>query len=298
MLHLLSDTCWLSLLHVNLLFEETHLFGKRMHTVSIANQKGGVGKTTTSVNLGASLASLGYQVLLIDMDAQGSLTSWLGAPNEVGKGIYSFFEKQTTLSNLVRKTEIDNLSLVPSSPWLARLERMLLLSDDPGISISPYEILREGLHSLQDAFQYCLIDCPPNLGPASKNALVGSDSVIIPVESRYLATEGIIQLEETIEAVRKKLNPNLTVEGILACRFDGRLNHCKQIMEQLRNQFGDLMYQTVIRENVHLSEAPSFGKPILTYKENSFGSQDYQALAKEFLSRNENVPVLTKAVVN
>ena len=249
-----------------------------MRAIAIVNQKGGTGKTTTVVSLGAALAERGKRVLLIDLDPQYSTTTWL-AVEDVGRGVFDLFAEpeKTYPESLVRPTGTENLSLLGASAWLVGAEKAL--SNQPGAET----ILREKMKELdQDHFDYVLLDCSPTLGVLTVNALTAVSEIIVPVECHVMGLQGLAQLLQTVELVRKRLNPALRVAGILACRLDGRTNHGPEIVSKLRSRFPQT-FQTVIRENVRLAECPSMGEPITAYAPSSSGAEDYRALANELI---------------
>lgn len=253
-----------------------------MRTISVINQKGGSGKTTTTVCLGAALAEAGKRVLLIDLDPQYSTTQWLAA-HDVGRGVFDLFAdpEATRLADLVRPTGTANLSLVGSSAWLVGAEKAL--SSEPGAEI----LLRQKLAALGgDAFDYALIDCPPTLGVLTVNALTAVREVLVPVECHVMGLQGLAQILQTVDRVRKRLNPDVRVTGILACRLDGRTNHGPEIVAKLRGRFPET-YRAVIRENIRLAECPSMGEPITAYAPSSSGAEDYRALAAEVIAQEE-----------
>ena len=248
--------------------------------VAVINQKGGSGKTTTTVNLGAALAELGKRVLLIDLDPQYSTTQWLAA-HQTGRGVFDLFaEPETThLASLVQPTGTANLSLVGSSAWLIGAEKAL--STEPGAET----ILRQKLAALEpDRFDYVLIDCPPTLGVLTVNALTAVTEVLVPVECHVMGLQGLAQILQTVDRVKKRLNPDLRIGGILACRLDQRTNHGPEIVAKLRGRFPET-YRAVIRENVRLAECPSMGEPILAYAPTCTGAEDYRELAKEVIAQ-------------
>lgn len=251
-----------------------------MRAIAIVNQKGGTGKTTTTVSLGAALAERGRRVLLIDLDPQHSTTTWL-AVEDVGKGVFDLFAEpeKTNPQSLVRPTATEYLYLLGASVWLVGAEKAL--SNQPGAET----ILREKLGELDGArFDYVLLDCSPTLGVLTVNALTAVAEVLVPVECHVMGLQGLAQLLQTVEVVRKRLNPGLRIAGILACRLDNRTNHGPEIVAKLRSRFPQT-FQTVIRENVRLAECPSMGEPITAYAPSSSGAEDYRALAEELLSQ-------------
>lgn len=256
-------------------------------TISIINQKGGSGKTTSTVSIAASLGEVGKKVLVIDVDAQASATSWLGV-RDAGKGIYTVFAEGESLTNLIFETDTSGVDVIPSSSWLAMAEKAVLLNEDQIISDSPNTILERAMKKLPTEWDFVLFDCPPALGIQSKNALVASNFVLVPVAAEYMALQGIAELRKTIQRTQEGLNPRLKVLGVFACRFDGRTNHAHEVVEALKENFGDLFFDTVIRENVRIAEAPSFAQPITQYDTNSAGAQDYRKLTREILSRLES----------
>jgi len=250
-----------------------------MRTIAIANQKGGSGKTTTSVNLAAALGEKERRVLLIDLDPQHSATAWLGLKNP-GKGVYGMFVDNGDLAEVIRPTGVPGLDLAPSSAWLMGVER--IMSGEVGAEL----ILKRNLARLPgDGWDYLLIDCPPTLGILTISALAAVKELLVPVEAHVMALSGLAQLLHTVEVVKERLNPDLRVTGILACRVDARTRHAREVVEQLRERSGDLVYQTVIRENIRLAECPSFGQPITGYDPRSSGAADYRSLAQEIIAQ-------------
>ncbi len=252
-----------------------------MRIIAIINQKGGSGKTTTTVNLAASLAEKKRSVLVIDIDPQGSLTSWFGISHEE-KGLFNVFVNNASITDIICNTDNANLSIVPASNWLFGVEKAL------ASEVGAETILRQQCKKLQkNGYNYILIDCPPNLGILTINALTAAQEVIIPVEARVMALSGLVQLMQTIDIIKQRLNKNLHIAGIVPCRVDARTKHAREVVAALKSNFKGMLYQTAIRENIRLSEAPSFTQPIIDYDTNCYGSFDYRALAKEVIKQEQ-----------
>jgi chromosome partitioning protein len=251
--------------------------------VSLANQKGGVGKTTTAINLGASLAACERKVLLVDLDPQANATSGVGHSKSEEKSMYPVLVDEMPIHDIIVETELPMLFLAPSSVDLVGAE--VELRD----AIGREHYLRRALEPLNGEYDYILIDSPPSLGLLTINGLTAANSVVVPMQCEYFALEGISQLMTTVDRVRDAVNPGLEIEGIVLTMFDERMNLSRQVAEEVRTHFTDKVYQTVIPRNVRLGEAPSFGKPIILYDIRSRGSEAYISFAKEFIRRAENV---------
>jgi chromosome partitioning protein len=253
-----------------------------MHKIiAIVNQKGGVGKTTTAINLAASLALSGEKILLIDADPQGNSTSGIGiSRDELSLTLYDVLSGRCGIGEALQGTAIENLMVVPSSIDLLGAEVELVGKEGREM------LLSNAISEIKDDFFYILIDCPPSLGILTLNALVSSDSVLVPVQCEYYALEGLSLLTRTIQLVQGAFKPALEIEGILLTMFDTRNNLAHQVAEEVKKHFGDKVYQTIIPRNIALSEAPSHGKPVLLYDVRSRGAQSYLALAKEMLREN------------
>ncbi len=249
--------------------------------ISVANQKGGVGKTTTTVNLSTILAKKGKKVLLIDTDPQGNATSGLGIDKESDLSTYDLLITDVAAEDIIQETAIKNLYITPSNMNLAGAEVQLVSM------MSREQRMKEKLDAIKNQFDYILIDCPPSLGLITLNAFTASDSVLIPVQCEYYALEGLGQLLNTVELVRKHLNKNLYVEGALLTMYDIRTNLANQVVREVKKFFQNKVYKTVIPRNVRVSEAPSYGMPITIYDPKSKGARSYEKFTKEFLKWNE-----------
>lgn len=244
--------------------------------IALANQKGGVGKTTTSVNLGAGLANLGNRVLLVDIDAQGNATSGVGiAKSSISKDIYDVLVNEEPITDVILHTSHKNLDIVPATIQLSGAEIELTSQ------IARETRLLDAVKTIQDQYDFILVDCPPSLGLLTINAFTASNSILIPVQSEYYALEGLSQLLNTIQLVRKHFNPNLKIEGVLLTMYDARTNLGHQVNEEVKKYFKDNVYETIIPRNVRLSDAPSHGLPIMDYDPKSTGAKVYSQLAKE-----------------
>lgn len=247
--------------------------------IAIANQKGGVGKTTTSVNLGAGLAQMGKKVLLVDIDAQGNATTGVGIEkSELDQCIYNVLVEDTAVQEVIKKTATENLDVLPATIQLAGAEIELVPT------ISREVRLQRALQPVRTEYDYVIIDCPPSLGLLTINALTAADSVIIPVQCEYYALEGLSQLLNTVRLVQKHLNKNLAIQGVLLTMLDARTNLGIQVIDEVKKYFRDKVYRSIIPRNVRLSEAPSHGKPIMQYDAKSRGAEVYIDLAEEVIA--------------
>ena len=246
---------------------------------AIANQKGGVGKTTTTVNVAACIAAAGYRTLVVDVDPQGNATTGLGASRTEGPGVYDVLSGTIATANAVRPTEIERLDILVSTPDLAGATVEL-----PRLAGSERR-LRTALEPVREAYAFILLDCPPSLGPLTVNALVAAERVIVPVQAEYFALEGLAGLLETLALIQRELNPRLTVAGMLLTMHDARTRLAQDVEREVREHFPALVFETVIPRNVRLGEAPSYGRPVIHHDPHCAGSEAYFELAKEVAAR-------------
>ena len=251
-------------------------------TISIFNQKGGVGKTTTVINLAAALGKLGKKILIVDADPQGNATSGLGIDkNSLKLSLYDGLIDGVDLKKIVRKTSAENVDIIPSNVELAGAEIELIEIENRELS------LKKALTAIEDEYDIVFVDCPPSLGLLSLNGLSASHSVIVPIQCEYYALEGVSQLVDTISLVKKSLNPDLEIEGVVLSMFDGRTNLSIQVVEEVKEYFKGKVYTSIIPRNVRLAEAPSYGLSVIDYDPKSKGAEAYTELAEEFLYLSE-----------
>ena len=252
--------------------------------ISIANQKGGVGKTTSAINLAASLAAIEHPTLIIDIDPQSNTTSGLGIESKtVENSIYEVMVDDVKISDTICKTELDYLELVPSHINLVGAEIEMVDRNQRE------RILSKAVEEVKDKYDFIIIDCPPSLGLLTINSLTASDSVLIPVQCEYFALEGLGQLLNTIKIVRQHMNPELEIEGVLLTMYDTRTRLSNQVADEVKRYFDDRVFQSVISRNVRLAEAPSFGKPAILYDASSVGAKNYLSLAREIIQQNKKL---------
>jgi len=251
--------------------------------IAVANQKGGVGKTTTTINLSAALAEEGKKVLLVDLDPQGNATSGTGIDKrELDSTIYELLMGETTFEETVKDTAVENLWVLPANINLSGAEIDLIDTDEREYHLS--KVFKE----IKDKFDFILIDCPPSLNMLTVNALTGADTVLVPIQCEYYALEGLSQLIHTINLVKRKLNPNLTMEGVVFTMYDARTKLSLQVVDSVKTNLKENIYNTIIPRSVRLAEAPSYGMPIITYAPHSTGANSYRLLAQEVIERKLN----------
>ncbi len=249
--------------------------------LAVVNQKGGVGKTTTAINLAASLALAGKKILIVDSDPQGNSTSGLGfRKEEVDTGVYDIYAERATVKDTVLSSDVQELYIIPSTIDLLAVEVELVSREGREY------LLANALKEIKEDYEYIFIDCPPSLGLLTLNALVAAEAVIVPVQCEYYSLEGLGLLTRTIRLVQNSFNPDLYIKGIILTMFDSRNSLSRQVAEEVRNHFGNVVFDTIIPRNVVLGEAPSYGKPVLLYDYKSKGAQSYLALAKEMLNED------------
>ena len=250
--------------------------------IAIANQKGGVGKTTTSINLSACLAELDKKVLTIDLDPQGNTTSGIGLnKGELGNTIYELLLDECTVRSCIYQTQIENLNIIPANVNLSGAEIELL-----GINEKEY-LLKPAVDYIQDDYDYIIIDCPPALNMLTVNAMTTANSILVPIQCEYYALEGLSQLIHTIDLVQQRLNPKVLIEGVVFTMYDARTNLSMQVVENVKENLNTVIYKTIIPRNVKLAEAPSHGLPINLYDKRSAGAESYRLLAKEIINRKD-----------
>jgi chromosome partitioning protein len=249
--------------------------------IGVANQKGGVGKTTTAINLAASLGVLEFKTLLVDADPQANSTTGMGFDlQKIGQSLYNCMVSQIPVRDVILKTDIPNLDIVPSHIDLVGAEIEMINSPNRE------SVLKNILEPIRDEYEFIIIDCSPSLGLITVNALTAADSVIVPVQTEFFALEGLGKLLNTVKLVQTRLNPELQIEGILMTMYDGRLRLCNQVVSEVRRHFDEIVFSTIIHRNTKISEAPSMGKPVILYDAVSKGAVNYLNLAKEILQKN------------
>lgn len=253
-----------------------------MKTISVANQKGGVGKTTTVINLSTALAAIGQKVLVVDFDPQGNASTGFGIPaSNRSNNIYGVLCGSCKIEDAIMSTNISGLYIIPSDNNLSAAEIELSMTDNSRF------VFKNILKSINDKYDFVFIDCPPSLGMITVNAIVASNSVIVPVQCEFFALEGLTHFWKTFNSIKESFNPDLFIEGILLTMYDKRYNLTSQVVENVKNYFSDMVYDTIVPRNIRISEAPSHGKPVLIYDLKCAGSMAYINLAKEVISRNK-----------
>lgn len=256
-----------------------------MRIIGIVNQKGGSAKTTVAVNVASGLVERGKTCLLIDLDPQANASTWLGI-RDTNRGLLDVFVNNGNLADVIHNTDF-GVDVVPSSTWMIQAEKLLLGE------VAAETLLRRKLECLDGRWDYVLIDCPPNLGILVINALVAAKEILVPVLTQVLSLIGLAQLQETLNVVRERINPTIRISGIVACRFDARTRHSQEILDSLRERFGELVYKTVIRENIRAAEAPSFSQPVTVYDSQSRGAIDFRQLVKEIIKQESTLSPLS-----
>ena len=252
--------------------------------IAIANQKGGVGKTTTAINLSACLAEKGQKVLAVDIDPQGNMTSGLGLEKEaVDKTIYDLMIGEATIEDVIYKEVIENLDILPTDINLSGAEIELIGTDNKEF------IIRNEVHKVKEEYDFIIIDCPPSLSVLTINAMTTADTVLVPIQCEYYALEGLSQLIHTIELVKERLNPGLEMEGVVFTMYDARTNLSLQVVENVKDNLNQTIYKTIIPRNIRLAEAPSYGQPINIYDTRSTGAESYRLLAQEVMERDKEI---------